>query len=290
MGGPSAADRGFAVAELATWSAASGSWQSRPPGEITWLDRDLLSGGKDRTLHRAPRCPGLRFVHHRWEVFSRDVTHTVYIAASPAGTAMDHTAVEAAAQFVLPAANGDLEARPARLDAGVWLISVGTWVLPVCINTADASRDQPTVPPAGGLATMQEMAAGRAPGTDPAPDAVARVERYFERNPLACLAMAYYYQDFIRGGVAPQPVPIAHVAIELDLTGEGAVSEYKKELQRRIWNEQGHQRELGEFLLKNGLISRADLERATRMAAANEASGRTAAARERLRYISRKRK
>ena len=78
------------------------------------------------------------------------------------------------------------------------------------------------------------------------------------------------------------------VAIALDLRGDGAVSDYKKELQRRIWNEQRHQRELPEFLLANGLLSQPDLERAMRAAAANERSGKTSTARERLRYRPKK--
>ena len=53
---------------------------SCPPDEITWLDRGLLSGNQDLTLHRSPRCAGLRYVHHRWELFSRDRTYQVYLA------------------------------------------------------------------------------------------------------------------------------------------------------------------------------------------------------------------
>ena len=40
----------------------------------------MLSGNEDLTLHRAPRCAGLRYVHHRWELFSRDTTYRVYLA------------------------------------------------------------------------------------------------------------------------------------------------------------------------------------------------------------------
>jgi intergrase/recombinase len=102
------------------------------------------------------------------------------------------------------------------------------------------------------------------------------------------MAMAYYYQQFILGAVAPQAVPMIEVVIALDLSGEGAVSDYKKELQRRIWKEQHHQRDLAEFLLANGLISRADLERARKVAAVNERNGKTERAKERLRYRPRK--
>jgi hypothetical protein len=69
--------------------------------------------------------------------------------------------------------------------------------------------------------------------------------------------------------------------------GEGAVSDYKKELQRLIWSEQGHARELAEFLLASGLLTKTDLDLAEKVAA-NEASGKASAARDRLRYRQRK--
>ena len=50
------------------------------PGEVTWIDRALLSNNTDLTLHRRPRCPGLRYVDHQWELFNRDADHSVYIA------------------------------------------------------------------------------------------------------------------------------------------------------------------------------------------------------------------
>ena len=78
------------------------------------------------------------------------------------------------------------------------------------------------------------------------------------------------------------------VVIALDLSGEGAVSDYKKELQRRIWKEQHHQRDLAEFLISNALIGQADLERAKKVAIVNERNGKTERAKERLRYRPRK--
>ena len=267
------------VSELVVWSGPAGEWVSCPPDEITWLDRGLLSGGRDLTLHRPPRCPGLRHVHHRWELFSRDISHPVYVAPFLAGTAQDHHAVETAARHVLPAARGALEAQPARLDAGAWIISVGDWVLPVCVNVAPEDLDNPTVPSRIDQPPTSEIGRAR----PPRPDAVGQAAHYLRRNPAACAAMAFYYQDFIRGGLAPQPRPMDSVAVALDLN-KGAVSEYKKELQRRIWNEPGHQRELAAFLLENGLIGPPDLRRALEAAAANEAAGRTRQAAERLRY------
>ena len=53
------------VGRALIWSHRTRSWVSCPPDEITWLDRDLLSGNRDLTLHRSPRCAGLRYVHHR---------------------------------------------------------------------------------------------------------------------------------------------------------------------------------------------------------------------------------
>src|ERR1035438_4233475 len=68
------------MGQLFIWSSVRGEWVNCPPDEITWLDRSLLSGNEDLTLHRAPRCAGLRYVHHRWELFSRDATYRVYLA------------------------------------------------------------------------------------------------------------------------------------------------------------------------------------------------------------------
>ena len=65
---------------LFLWSTAREEWVSCPPDQVTWLDRGTLSDNEDLTLHRAPRCAGLRYVEHRWELFSRDVTYQVYLA------------------------------------------------------------------------------------------------------------------------------------------------------------------------------------------------------------------
>jgi hypothetical protein len=276
------------MSRLVVWSRAQGAWLRCRADEITWLDRDLLSGGQDRTLHRAPRCPALRYVHHRWELFSRDVSHQVYVAPFVAGTAPGHHEVQAAAEHVLAAARASFEPQPVRLDAGPWLISVGTWVLPISIGTVSGGRDQPTVPPGGGQPTKDIAHPRPAAEAEPAPDAVPEVTRYFQRNPTARLAIAYYYQNFVRGGYAPQAVQMAEVAVALDLSSEGAVSEYKKELQRRIWHQTGHQRDLAAFLLANGLVTVADVDRALRVAAANEASGRAELARKRLRYSAKR--
>jgi hypothetical protein len=113
---------------------------------------------------------------------------------------------------------------------------------------------------------------------------VARVRGYFERNTTARLTMAFYYQEFILGLAAPQTVPMINVVIALDLSGEGAVSDYKKLLQGFIWKERGHARDLADFLLANGLLTPADLDEARRVAAENERKGVCEIARQRLQY------
>ena len=121
-------------------------------------------------------------------------------------------------------------------------------------------------------------------GSVPGEDAVARVRGYFVRNATARLAMAYCYQEFILGRHAPQPVPMIDVVIALNLSGEGAVSDYKKLLQGFIWQERGHARDLPGFLLGNGLLTPADLDDARTVAEENERAGICEQARLRLKY------
>jgi hypothetical protein len=116
-----------AKGQLVIWSARQRDWLSCPPDEITWLDRKLLSAGQDPTLHRSPRCAGLRYVHYRWELFSRDTTHKVYLAPFAAESAVDYRAVQATARHVLPMAPAAYETLPVRLEDGSWLVSVGKW-------------------------------------------------------------------------------------------------------------------------------------------------------------------
>ncbi|MBV9853292.1 MAG: hypothetical protein JOY82_02040 [Streptosporangiaceae bacterium] len=267
---------------LFLWSAVSREWVSCPPDEITWLDRRTLSGNEDLTLHRAPRCAGLRHVHHRWELFSRDTTHRIYLAPdagpAPAAGAGD---VQRAACHVLPAAPARYEALPVTLQEGSWLVSVGNWV--VRLRLDGPARDRPAAADDEEGLVTQAAETTRRDGTH-RPDAAARVRGYFERNATARLAMAYYYQEFILGLPAPQTVPMMSVVIALDLSGEGAVSDYKKLLQGLIWNERGHARDLAGFLLANGLLTAADLDEARRVAADNERNGVCETARRRLRY------
>jgi len=272
-----------ATGRLFLWSAAHGEWVSCPPDEITWLDRRTLSGDEDLTLHRAPRCAGLRYVHHRWELFSRDTTYRVYLAPEAAGTPLSAKVVQRTARHVLPAAPARYEALPVILTEGSWLVSVGTWVLRLRLDAPAGPRADPAVPADGKQATTRAGTIVRR-SSEPGEDAVARVRSYLERNATARLTMAYYYQEFILGLAAPQTVPMMNVVIALDLSGEGAVSDYKKLLQSFIWKERGHARDLADFLLANGLLTPADLDEARQVAAENERSGVCAMARQRLQY------
>ena len=273
----------MATGRLFLWSATRGEWVSCPPDEITWLDRRMLSGDEDLTLHRAPRCAGLRYVHHRWELFSRDTTYRIYLAPYAAGTPLSAEAVERTARHVLPVAPARYEALPITLTEGSWLVSVGPWVLRLRLDVADRPPAEPRVPDDGKQLTTRAGTIVRRSG-EAGEDAVARVRGYFERNTTARLTMAFYYQEFILGLAAPQTVPMINVVIALDLSGEGAVSDYKKLLQGFIWKERGHARDLADFLLANGLLTPADLDEARRVAAENERKGVCEIARQRLQY------
>jgi len=272
-----------ATGQLFLWSEARSEWVSCPPDEITWLDRRMLSGNEDLTLHRAPRCAGLRYVHHRWELFSRDTTYRVYLAPEAAGTPLSAEAVQRTARHVLPVAPARYEALPVVLAEGSWLVSVGTWVLRLRLEVPVLSRADPAAPDGDKQQTTRAATIMRR-GSVPGEDAVARVRGYFMRNATARLTMAYYYQEFILGLAAPQTVPMTNVVIALNLSGEGAVSDYKKLLQGLIWSERGHARDLADFLLANGLLTPADLDEARHVAADNERSGVCEMARQRLQY------
>jgi hypothetical protein len=272
---------------LFLWSTAGDEWVSCPPDEITWLDRGVLSDNEDQTLHRAPRCAGLRHVHHRWELFSRDVTYQVYLAPDTAGApVLSAEAVRRAARHVLPAAPESYEARPVVLEPGLWVVSVAAWVLRLRLDMpASAGADAALPDRDKELVTLANETVRRGPASGATrKDAVARVRGYFSRNATARLAMAYYYQEFILGFSPPQTVPMLDVVIALNLSGEGAVSDYKKLLQGFIWSERGHARDLTGFLLANGLLTAADLNEARLVAEKNERDGVCETARQRLRY------
>ncbi len=279
----------MATGQLFIWSFLLDEWASCPPDEITWLDRGLLSGNEDLTLHRAPRCAGLRYVHHRWELFSRDTTYRVYLAPHAGGTLPSADAVQRAARHVLPVAPARYEALPVALEEGSWLVSIGAWVLPLRLDVPDRAASEaaprsdklPATRDSKILSDATLAARGGSPARD---DAVAHVRGYFQRNATARMAMAYYYQEYILGAAAPHPTAMMDVVIALNLTGEGAVSDYKKLLQGFIWKERGHARDLADFLLSNALLTPADLDQARQAAADNERSGVCEAARQRLRY------
>jgi hypothetical protein len=177
------------------------------------------------------------------------------------------------------------EAIPVVLPHGSWLISVGPWVLRLRLDGAvrqhadGAARDVDLQPATRAGKTVRR-------GSMPAADAVAQVRGYLERNAIVRLAMAFYYQEFILGWAAPQTVPMTNVVIALNLSGEGAVSDYKKLLQSLIWKERGHARDLADFLLASGLLTPADVDEAVKAAADNERDGVCEMARQRLQYRS----
>src|SRR5580700_6895588 len=130
------------MGQLFIWSFLRDEWATCPPDEITWLDRRLLSGDEDLTLHRAPRCAGVRYVHHRWELFSRDTTYRVYLAPHASGTLPSADAVQQSARHVLPVAPARYEALPVVLEEGEWLVSVGAWVLPLRLDVTGRAPDK----------------------------------------------------------------------------------------------------------------------------------------------------
>jgi hypothetical protein len=272
-----------ATGQLFLQSAALDEWASCPLDAITWLDRGILSGNQDLTLHRAPRCAGLRYVNHRWELFSRDTTYPVYLAPDERGPRPSAEDVQRTARHILPAAPAGYEARPLILEEGRWVVSVAAWVLRLRLEMPPVPGGDPAEPDDGRQLTTQAGEYVRMSGAN-GRAAVAGVRVYFERNATARLAMAFYYQEFILGLPAPQNMPMMNVVIALNLSGEGAVSDYKKLLQGIIWSERGHARDLAGFLLANGLLTPADLEQARRIAAENERNGVCEMARQRLRY------
>ena len=275
----------MAIGQLFLQPAKHGEWTNCPHDEITWLDRSLLSGNDDLTLHRAPRCAGLRYIHYGWELFSRDTSHRVYLAPDVPGPLPAPELVRRTARHMLPMAPEGYEAAPIALEAGSWLVGVGSWVLRLRHEVPERDRAEPDGADDSEAATRERKftrngLAREAPGEG----AAIRVRSYFQRNTRARLAMAYYYQEFILGRPAPQPVPMTSVVIALDLSGEGAVSDYKKLLQSLIWQERGHARDLAGFLFGNGLLTPADLDEARRAAAENERAGVCEQARLRLQY------
>jgi len=102
------------MADLVILPAGRGEWSSCPPDQITWLDRATLSAGQDPTLHRSPRCPGLRHVQYRWELFSRDTSHAVYLAAYADGAPGNFQNVQARAVNTLPPPHLERAAPSAR--------------------------------------------------------------------------------------------------------------------------------------------------------------------------------
>jgi len=165
-------------------------------------------------------------------------------------------------------------------------VSVAAWVARLRLDDVPETEKEPAVVPDSGQKTVTVAGTVVRRGTAGAirPDAIERVRAYFDRNAMARLAMAFYYQDFILGMSAPQTMPMIDVVIALNLSGEGAVSDYKKLLQGFIWSQRGHARDLTGFLLGNALLTPADLHEARLLAEKNERDGVCETARQRLRY------
>lgn len=111
-------------------------------GQIAWLDRTLLSEGKDFSLHQAPRCAGVRYVYGGWELFSLDPDHEVYLTPYEDGIPLapyedgippNPQALRAAARHVLSAVSAKGEPRPIVLGDEYWLVSVGDWTLELSV-------------------------------------------------------------------------------------------------------------------------------------------------------------
>jgi hypothetical protein len=278
------------MAQLIIWSPRLRELLNCPLDETMWLDRTVLSAGDDPTLHRSPRCPGIRYIDHEWGLISRDPSHEVFVARHAASDRLRAEVAEKSAQHVLPRALDGFERYPVPLPTGTWMISVGKWPLQLFVNVPAHRGDDLGMPQGvseSSTVTGNALAQGL-PGLQhqnpPRPDAVSRARVYLERSRHGRLALAYYYQRYILADLAPQPMRMSDVATALDLAGEAAVSDYKKELQRLIWGEQGHQQELAQFLITHNLISRADLDQARQIAADNQREGKDKQARERLRY------
>ena len=253
--------------EHATFTFSDGRW---------WITNQGRNG---LTLNGAPVAGGNRSATAIRSAGGRAPTRCCYdLPGLPGAEAVQRTACH-----VLPVAPARYEALPVTLAEGSWLVSVGAWVLRLRLDTSAHTRADPAVPDGDKSPTTQAGTIVRRI-SEPGEDAVARVRGYFERNATARLAMAYYYQEFILGLAAPQTVPMMNVVIALDLSGEGAVSDYKKLLQGFIWKERGHARDLADFLLANGLLTPADLDDARQAAAENERNGVCEMARQRLQY------
>jgi len=283
--------------ELVIWSPAGGQRVSCPPEDITWIGRTLLSDGQDRYLHRGNVCAGLRYVAHRWELFNRDTDREVYLARRHPRTPPSAQVARATAECVIPAATPRLEPYPVPLDEGEWLVGIGVWSVVLFVGVPPHGDDrlsragrhaQPAPTPGADSEREQSRPSEstfKSDGEPPVADAVSRVRAYFDKHGPVQMALAYYYQEFIRNKVPAQEVPMLDVAAVLNLTSGSAIADYKKELQRLIWNEpSGHQRELAEFLVNFGLIDHSALNRAVQLARANERTGKIREARQRLEY------
>ena len=185
----------MATGRLFLWSEVRGEWVSCPPDEITWLDRRLLSGNEDLTLHRAPRCAGVRYVHHRWELFSRDTTYRVYLVPEAAGRPLTLRPCSGWRARCCPLHRHATKRFQwsSQRDRG-WSASA-----PGCCGCGSTAARPPSWPPRTVTSNRRPGRKITRRGSVPEEDAVSRVLGYFMRNATARLTMAYYYQEFILG-------------------------------------------------------------------------------------------
>jgi len=170
----------LATAQLVIWSPKLSEALDCPLDETTWLDRHLLSAGTDPTLHRSPRCAGVRYMDHGWELFSHDISHEVHIGPYADGAGPHYETVRASAVHVLSVARGKFRPYPVRLDNGSWLVSVGKWVVRLEVSGSGAACAEAGPAGADKTTATHERRSRRSDspgrGSAPLPGAAARVE------------------------------------------------------------------------------------------------------------------
>ena len=162
-------------------------------------------------------------------------------------------AVRRTACHVLPVAPARYEALPVTLAEGSWLVSVGAWVLGLRLEisahvSADAAVPDGDESPATHAGTIVRRTSE--PGEERGRPGARLLRAQRDRASGHGLLLSGVHPRSGRPADGADDVVIA-----LDLSGEGAVSDYKKLLQGFIWKERGHARDLADFLLANGLLS-----------------------------------
>jgi hypothetical protein len=200
-----------------------------PPSVDFFLDRDLLSGGADLSLSRAPAAPYLRHVDGQWHL----------VNASVAGTALTvfpndqrlRFPVPARCAFALP--DGESE---------IWVAKQEHRVLVV---VSDSVVRLPGTRGASGHTTQIAL-----------PSAVCAVRSLFERKPQHKVVLAAHYREYFTPGITT-PAPQHR-----DLTSACAGQQSNRRLERAldevseaIWGEPaGRRDEIPRFLISEALL------------------------------------